>query len=592
MTDGSGKTTYNYDLSGRVTRTVKTVDNVDYTIVKSYDGMGRLNNITYPDGESVDYHYDAAGNLFDISGYAEYDEYNALGQPGKLYYGNGIVTSYWYYPQNYRLFAMKADQLQNSLLYRTYNYDSKGNMIDLNDLVNPSIPHNLTYGSVGYTLDPTRAHAVQTASTAPGRVYQYDDNGNMTSDGQRTVTYTPDNLPKTATMNGVTTTFIYDGNGKRVKKLNSNTRMYIGKLYECINGNCGNYIFAGNTRIARNFQGSTIYYHPDHLGSTAITTDDYGNKVEDIYYYPYGETRLDSKPIGGMTHKYTAQELDYETGLYNYGARLYDPDIGRFISPDSIVPSPGNPQSLNRYAYALNNPVKYRDPSGHSPRSCALGFCSTVVNTAAVYAAPTGVGGAIVKGTGIGLSLLSMGNAYYEHKTGTMSDFDYKATMGLESLNLLSVGSAAAAAKIGRNIETVVETAEVADRSIATMTRAAGVPLFTKDVFETYGEHSSSTAKGNAFDQSLLGSGQIDGSLSYLLSQSPMPDLPSIPTYTLPTYDFNSWYQNYTPGNNSTSGNTGSTSDNSGSTTGNSGSSGGGSDDDGGDDGDAGGDWW
>ncbi|MEM5795044.1 MAG: RHS repeat-associated core domain-containing protein, partial [Bacillota bacterium] len=50
------------------------------------------------------------------------------------------------------------------------------------------------------------------------------------------------------------------------------------------------------------------------------------------------------------------QEYDSETGLYYYGARYYDPAIGRFISPDSIVQSPGDPQSLNRYSYCRNNP--------------------------------------------------------------------------------------------------------------------------------------------------------------------------------------------------------------------------------------------
>lgn len=62
---------------------------------------------------------------------------------------------------------------------------------------------------------------------------------------------------------------------------------------------------------------------------------------------------------------FTDQELDSETGLYNYDARLYDPSIGMFISPDGIVPDMYNPQSLNRYAYCLNNPLKYIDPSGH-----------------------------------------------------------------------------------------------------------------------------------------------------------------------------------------------------------------------------------
>jgi len=52
-------------------------------------------------------------------------------------------------------------------------------------------------------------------------------------------------------------------------------------------------------------------------------------------------------------------------GLYDYRARYYDPVLGRFISADTVVPEPGNPQALNRYAYVYNNPVRYTDPSGH-----------------------------------------------------------------------------------------------------------------------------------------------------------------------------------------------------------------------------------
>gem|GEM_PF-6308577 len=61
---------------------------------------------------------------------------------------------------------------------------------------------------------------------------------------------------------------------------------------------------------------------------------------------------------------FTGQILD-ATGLYYYNARYYDPEIGRFISPDSIVQSPANPQTLNRYSYCINNPLIYTDQSGH-----------------------------------------------------------------------------------------------------------------------------------------------------------------------------------------------------------------------------------
>jgi len=80
-----------------------------------------------------------------------------------------------------------------------------------------------------------------------------------------------------------------------------------------------------------------------------------------ITYLPFGTTRAGSV---NTDKKFTGQRLD-GTGLYYYGARYYDPVIGRFISADTLVQNPANPQSLNRYSYVANNPLKYTDPSGH-----------------------------------------------------------------------------------------------------------------------------------------------------------------------------------------------------------------------------------
>jgi len=79
-------------------------------------------------------------------------------------------------------------------------------------------------------------------------------------------------------------------------------------------------------------------------------------------YYPYGEC-WKSQGTLGTDKLFTGQRLD-DTGLYYYGARYYDPLIGRFISPDPFVKSIANPQMLNRFSYVLNNPLKYVDPSG------------------------------------------------------------------------------------------------------------------------------------------------------------------------------------------------------------------------------------
>ena len=62
---------------------------------------------------------------------------------------------------------------------------------------------------------------------------------------------------------------------------------------------------------------------------------------------------------------YTGQRKDSYLDTYHMGAREYDPSLGRWLSADTIVPDPANPQSLNRYSYVYNNPLRYTDPSGH-----------------------------------------------------------------------------------------------------------------------------------------------------------------------------------------------------------------------------------
>jgi RHS repeat-associated protein len=90
-------------------------------------------------------------------------------------------------------------------------------------------------------------------------------------------------------------------------------------------------------------------------------------------YLPFGQVRTDIGTISQTDLGYTgqrnidAQNTLYTLGLMDYKARFYSSYITHFNQPDSIVPDPYNPQSFNRYAYALNNPLKYTDPSGHLP---------------------------------------------------------------------------------------------------------------------------------------------------------------------------------------------------------------------------------
>jgi RHS repeat-associated protein len=115
----------------------------------------------------------------------------------------------------------------------------------------------------------------------------------------------------------------------------------------------------------RQGSGTLNWLLGDHLGSTAITINS-GGTAEDgeLRYYPYGETRYTSGSTP-TSYRFTGQREDATIGLYFYNARYYDASLGRFVQADSMVPEPGNPQSLNRYSYCLGNPLRYVDPSGY-----------------------------------------------------------------------------------------------------------------------------------------------------------------------------------------------------------------------------------
>jgi RHS repeat-associated protein len=103
----------------------------------------------------------------------------------------------------------------------------------------------------------------------------------------------------------------------------------------------------------------------DHLGSSSVTTDANGLNTVTALYKAFGETRYSSGNLG-TDYKFTGQREQAELGLYFYGARWFDPSLGRFTSADTMIPS--GVQGYDRYAYSNNNPIRYVDPSGHSPR--------------------------------------------------------------------------------------------------------------------------------------------------------------------------------------------------------------------------------
>ncbi len=428
VTDGSGQIVYHYDIKGRPKKTVKTITAVNYTTEYGYDSLDRVTSIKYPDQEIVSYIYDAEV-LSVVTGsnatpYAQYYEYNPLGQARILSYGNGVNTTFEYYPGNNRLKSIQVGKpSEPQLLNLTYVYDNLGNISTMTDAIDSSRSQaflydelnrlwqaqSTSYGTLSYdydqignitskegltyTYDQTglKPHAVRT--TLPdGKTYNYDPNGNMLTDGTRMIVYNEDNMPKSVTAYGKTINFTYDYNGQRVKKAApTGTNIYIGKHYECKAGICSKYIFAGGVLVANKVSSEVMYYHQDHLGSNRVITNGNGNKMEEIQYMPFGATSMDTGSVS-MAHKYTSQELDADTGLYYYNARYYNPVLGRFITADTIVPNFTNPQSLNRYSYVGNNPVNYADPTGHRRQNKHAKYFNNRYYNAAIHIAASYIG--------------------------------------------------------------------------------------------------------------------------------------------------------------------------------------------------------
>jgi RHS repeat-associated protein len=158
-----------------------------------------------------------------------------------------------------------------------------------------------------------------------------------------------------------TTTFLYDGDGGRVRKTRLDTgesTVYIGSLYEVSGSLITKHIFSGANRIctATTYgvaaglpvgEVGYAYYHSDHLGSSNIITDSQGQQIANYEYTPYGgfsKSQLANGQTGKPANYYfTGKELDSSTDLYYYGARYYDYALGRFITPDTIVQAPYDP---------------------------------------------------------------------------------------------------------------------------------------------------------------------------------------------------------------------------------------------------------
>jgi len=223
----------------------------------------------------------------------------------------------------------------------------------------------------------------------------------MTRNDNKSITWTSFNKPKSFKTNTDTTTFSYAPDRARYKKTQTGTfykqTIYIDKTYEHITEqdktHQKNYIYVNKQLISIHTKTTLItdkpvlkqitqtrYLHYDNLGSIDTITDGKGNIVERMSYTSFGNrragdwranqnnnttTNYTNELLAKFTNRgYTGHEHIDEMDLIHMNGRVFDPQIGRFLSSDPKIQHPYKTQGYNRYSYVLNNPFKYTDPSG------------------------------------------------------------------------------------------------------------------------------------------------------------------------------------------------------------------------------------
>ncbi len=411
-----------YDSLGRVQTTTTVIDGESYSTTSTYDAQGRPDTFTYPavtglNDVVVKNHYQLGSKAYkqtDATTGASYWELNEADEEhSKVTYGNGLQTIKTF--DKYTLFLKGIDTgFYSEVQSLRYDYDDIGNVLSRKDQnqnleeifgydslnrltsysVNGNINRTVEYDALGnityksdvgtYQYNSSRTHAVTNTAS---QVHSYDANGNLydTRTGStvdRSVNWTSFNKPASMTKDGVTAIYTYGAGHNRVTKDKGNKKtIYVGSIYEKeIEGSTVKHTYyVGSAVIKKTMINGSLsnesknYMHKDNQGSTDVITDENGDVVERQSYDAWGERRqsnnwsdaLTSITSDITTKGYTGHEMDDEFDLVNMKGRIYDPVLGRFMSADPFVQSPGNPQSFNRYAYVYNNPLKYTDPSGY-----------------------------------------------------------------------------------------------------------------------------------------------------------------------------------------------------------------------------------
>ncbi|WP_435404572.1 RHS repeat domain-containing protein [Mucilaginibacter flavus] len=280
-------------------------------------------------------------------------------------------------------------------------YDVAGNIKKLNryrDISNAATPiDQLTYVYDNSDNSSRLLSVTDVSGSNEGQLngttgYTYDPNGNLWVDNKKGLTFTYNylNLPYTVTpTTGNALTYIYDATGRKLRKvISGGSHDYVSGIeYDA----AGNLLFLTTEEGRARPNGASYFYEyalKDNLGNTRVLIGQDGQVAQQTDYYAFGM----EMNRGGMVapnpdnkYKYNGKELQDETGLYDYGARQYDPVVGRWASIDPLAESS---RKWSPYNYGNNNPLAFVDPDGMSTESWMQEHGVTNDDLITLYQAP------------------------------------------------------------------------------------------------------------------------------------------------------------------------------------------------------------
>ena len=417
--DGS-VTESEYDDFGRVNARIEIIDGIEFRTESEYNSEGKLSQVSHPGDIDVDYNYDQFGFLQNMSHDGNpiwsVDEVSARGEILEYTFGNGLSTI-----EEQDIYGFPSAKYTSDLSIQNLEYQFNPNTTNLEWRKDVVANRKEVFGYDG--LNRLETSEILDATTDlpvinSGFAMSYFENGNIESSWAGTYAY--DLVKRNAVVsvsdpdftsreyqdisyngaNNVKTiinehseqeSFSYGADDHRNKAVlvagGTETRVtyYAGALERRIEDGETTDILYINTPtgmtaafVTDNAGTELNYFHTDHLGSIVAVTDDAGGIISRMNYDPWGRNRnpsdwssyVDTDPWTDgsiptwLSRGYTGHEHIKEQGLINMNGRLYDPALGRMLSPDNFVQSPTSSQSYNRYSYAKNNPLKYVDPDG------------------------------------------------------------------------------------------------------------------------------------------------------------------------------------------------------------------------------------